>query len=221
MACAVRVAGRFPGRHRGGMLASTTAMSPSVDICAIVLRGALGALIALALALPGVAEGAVFAPPPGAPATTAPTTTTPPAPAPAATAPAKTPAPKASGAPHQGAAPTTPTNEHGKGKAPGAQPSKPAPSQPTTSAPVRTVTSNTPAASSESSGSSTTLLILALVAAVALLIGIAFMILRDAHGVAPVSDGPVEGSATRNPAGRVRKRRAKTKAARIQRRRNR
>lgn len=62
---------------------------------------------------------------------------------------------------------------------------------------------------------------LALVAAVALLVGIAFMILRDAHSVAPVSDGPEGGAATRNPAGKVRKRRAKAKAAKHQRRRNR
>jgi hypothetical protein len=47
------------------------------------------------------------------------------------------------------------------------------------------------------------------------------MILRDAHSVAPVSDGPVGSAATRNPAGRLRKRRAKAKAARRQRRHNR
>jgi hypothetical protein len=58
------------------------------------------------------------------------------------------------------------------------------------------------------------------VAAVALLIGIAYMILRDAHSVAPVSDGPI-GGGTRDPAARLRKRRRKAKAARQQRKRNR
>jgi hypothetical protein len=62
---------------------------------------------------------------------------------------------------------------------------------------------------------------LALVAAIALLVGIAFMILRDAHSVAPVTDGPEGSAATRNPAGKLRKRRAKAKAAKRQRRRNR
>jgi hypothetical protein len=55
---------------------------------------------------------------------------------------------------------------------------------------------------------------------VALLVGIAFMILRDAHSVAPVSDGP-SGGGTRNAAARLRRRRRKAKAARQQRKRNR
>jgi hypothetical protein len=57
-------------------------------------------------------------------------------------------------------------------------------------------------------------------AVVALLVGIAYMILRDAHNVAPVSDGPT-GGGTRDPAARLRKRRRKAKAARQQRKRNR
>jgi len=82
---------------------------------------------------------------------------------------------------------------------------------------VRTTTA-TSAAESASSGN--TLLIIGLAAAVALLIGIAYMILRDARSVAPVSDGPT-GGGTRNPAGRAYRRRRKAKAARQQRKRNR
>jgi hypothetical protein len=85
-------------------------------------------------------------------------------------------------------------------------------------------------ASTESSASSTasnsntgTVLLLALVAGAALIGGIAFMILRDAHRVAPVPDGQVTGAgrSARDPAATMRKRRAKAKAARRQRKRNR
>jgi hypothetical protein len=76
----------------------------------------------------------------------------------------------------------------------------------------------TPTESSSSSGN--TGLMIAFVAAVALLIGIAYMILRDAHSVAPVSDGPT-GGGTRDPAARTRRRRRKAKAAKQQRKRNR
>lgn len=76
--------------------------------------------------------------------------------------------------------------------------------------------------SSETSGSSGVnfTLILGLVAAIVLLGGIAFVIVRDARSVAPVVDGPpTPGS--RNPEARLRKRRAQAKAARQQRKRNR
>jgi hypothetical protein len=78
----------------------------------------------------------------------------------------------------------------------------------------------TATSSTESSSNGNTALIFAFVAAVALLVGIAYMILRDAHSVAPVSDGP-SGGGTRNSAARLRQRRRKAKAARQQRKRNR
>jgi hypothetical protein len=86
---------------------------------------------------------------------------------------------------------------------------------------VRTVTRPGTSTTESTTSNTDTLLILSLVAMVALLVGIAYMILRDAHSVAPVSDGPVGSAATRNPAGKLRKRRAKAKAARRQRRLNR
>jgi hypothetical protein len=76
--------------------------------------------------------------------------------------------------------------------------------------------------SSTSSGTSTgTVLLLGVGAAVVLLGGIAFVIMRDARSVAPVGDGPVTGRSARDPAATQRKRRAKAKAARRQRKRNR
>jgi hypothetical protein len=54
-----------------------------------------------------------------------------------------------------------------------------------------------------------------------LLGGIAFLILRDARSVAPVGDGLGSRSTAQEHAARRRKRRAKTKAARQQRKRNR
>jgi hypothetical protein len=58
--------------------------------------------------------------------------------------------------------------------------------------------------------------------AVVLLVGIGFLIMRDAHKVAPVGDGPVtDARSARDPAARLRKRRAQAKAARAQRKRNR
>jgi hypothetical protein len=74
---------------------------------------------------------------------------------------------------------------------------------------------------SESSNSGTTLVIAGL-AAVVLLSGIAFVIVRDARRVAPAGDGELsEGRSGRDPAVAMRKRRAKAKAARRQRKRNR
>jgi hypothetical protein len=64
-------------------------------------------------------------------------------------------------------------------------------------------------------------ILLALVAAIALLVGIAFVIVRDARRVAPVEDGALTGGAARDTAAQMRKRRAKAKAARRQRKRTR
>ena len=63
---------------------------------------------------------------------------------------------------------------------------------------------------------------IALIAAVLLLMVIAFVIVRDARRVAPVSDSELnEGNSARAQAARMRQRRAKAKAARRQRKRNR
>jgi len=82
----------------------------------------------------------------------------------------------------------------------------------------------TTAASTESTSSynSGTLIVLASVVAVVLLAGIAFAILRDAHKVAPAGDAQLaEATASRRPVTRFRKRRARAKAAKRQRKRNR
>jgi hypothetical protein len=72
------------------------------------------------------------------------------------------------------------------------------------------------------SSNSRTVIIAALGAAVALLIAIAFVIVRDARRVAPVGEGPMgEGGDPRRSAAELRKRRARAKAARQQRKRNR
>jgi len=88
---------------------------------------------------------------------------------------------------------------------------------------TKTKTSTTGSSSSSSnSGTSTgTVLLFGVGAAVVLLGGIAFVIMRDARSVAPVGDGPVTGRPARDPAVTLRKRRAKAKAARRQRKRNR
>jgi len=78
------------------------------------------------------------------------------------------------------------------------------------------------AAKTESSSNSSTVIILALVAAIALLVGIAYLIMRDARRVAPVPEGQlVDGNSSRDSAARLQQRRAKAKAARRQRKRNR
>jgi hypothetical protein len=85
-----------------------------------------------------------------------------------------------------------------------------------------TTTATTASTESTSSSNSSKVVLLALVAAVALLVGIAFVIVRDARRVAPVDDGQLTGGATaRDTAAQMRKRRAKAKAARRQRKRNR
>jgi hypothetical protein len=63
-------------------------------------------------------------------------------------------------------------------------------------------------------------MLLAVVAGVLVLGGIAFVIVRDARAAAPVVEGAMAGG-TRNPEGRLRKRRAQAKAARRQRKRHR
>lgn len=97
-----------------------------------------------------------------------------------------------------------------------------------TSTATRTPTTTT--AKTESTASTTTsnadtssVLLLGLIAAGALIAGIAFMILRDARRMAPIPDGQVtaEGRPARDVAATMRKRRAKAKAARRQRKRNR
>jgi len=64
--------------------------------------------------------------------------------------------------------------------------------------------------------------VIALVAAVALLIAIASVIVRDARKVAPAGDPQIaEARSAHDSAATLRKRRAKAKAARRQRKRNR
>ncbi len=70
-----------------------------------------------------------------------------------------------------------------------------------------------------SSGKSTSMFVV-IIAAGLLLGGIAFVIVRDARSVAPVVEGLAMGG-TRNPEGRLRRRRAQAKAARRQRKRHR
>lgn len=88
---------------------------------------------------------------------------------------------------------------------------------PTTTTPKTTST----AASTEPTNSHT-LIFLALGAAVVLLSGIAFVIVRDARRVAPAGDpDSIERASARDSAARLRRRRMKAKAARQQRKRNR
>jgi beta-lactamase regulating signal transducer with metallopeptidase domain len=87
---------------------------------------------------------------------------------------------------------------------------------------AKTATTATTATSTPEATNSQTVIILALVAAVLLLVGIAFVIARDARKVAPAGDPELTaGLASRDWAARQRKRRAKAKAARQQRKRNR
>jgi hypothetical protein len=76
--------------------------------------------------------------------------------------------------------------------------------------------------STEQTSNSKKTVVIALGAAIILLIGIASVILRDARKVAPAGDGPLaEARAARDTAATLRRRRAKAKAARQQRKRNR
>ena len=83
-------------------------------------------------------------------------------------------------------------------------------------------TASTASTESTSSSNSTTLILLATGAAIVLLVGIGYLIFRDARKVAPAGDGQLaEVSGARRPATRLHKRRAQAKAARRQRKRNR
>jgi H+/Cl- antiporter ClcA len=86
---------------------------------------------------------------------------------------------------------------------------------------TKTQETETPASTAPTSNSKKTVVI-ALVAAVALLIAIAFVIVRDARRVAPAGDPQIaEARSAHDSATALRKRRAKAKAARRQRKRNR
>jgi hypothetical protein len=93
----------------------------------------------------------------------------------------------------------------------------------TSTTPTTTATTASTASSTSSNSNTGSVLLLGLIAAGALIAGIAFMILRDAHRVAPIPDGQVTaaGRPARDLAVTMRKRRAKAKAARRQRKRNR
>jgi hypothetical protein len=85
----------------------------------------------------------------------------------------------------------------------------------------QTQTTATTGSTGSTSNSKKTVFI-ALGAAAVLLLAIAFVIVRDARRVAPAGEGPLsESGSTRDSAAALRKRRAKTKAARRQRKRNR
>jgi len=77
------------------------------------------------------------------------------------------------------------------------------------------------ASTNASKAPSTGLVVLVFAIAALLLGGIAFYIVRDARGVAPVPEGLLDAVASRNQAARARKRRTKAKAARQARKRNR
>jgi len=84
-----------------------------------------------------------------------------------------------------------------------------------------TATTATTASGTSLSSVSTGVVIPVGIVCIVLLGGIAFLILRDARSVAPVGDGLGSRSTAQEHAARRRKRRAKTKAARQQRKRNR
>lgn len=84
-----------------------------------------------------------------------------------------------------------------------------------------TATTATTASGTSLSTISTGVVIPVGIVCIVLLGGIAFLILRDARSVAPVGDGLGSRSTAQEHAARRRKRRAKTKAARQQRKRNR
>jgi cobalamin biosynthesis Mg chelatase CobN len=84
-----------------------------------------------------------------------------------------------------------------------------------------TPTTSTSSSTSTSGGVSTGVLLPIFIVGAVLLGGIAFFIVRDARGVAPVVDGFGNAGSAQERAARLRKRRAKAKAARQQRKRNR
>ena len=88
-----------------------------------------------------------------------------------------------------------------------------------------TPTTTTPNKTTTTSGETTnshTLILVAAGAAIVLLVGIGMVIVRDARRVAPAGEADVlERDSARDSASRLRNRRAKAKAARKQRKRNR
>jgi hypothetical protein len=87
---------------------------------------------------------------------------------------------------------------------------------------TKTATTAAKTSTTSQSGVSGTVLVLALAAAVVVLSGVAFVIVRDARRVAPANDADIaEARSEHDSAVRLRKRRAKAKAARQQRKRNR
>ena len=93
----------------------------------------------------------------------------------------------------------------------------------TASTPTTTANTESTASTTSSNANTGSVLLLGLIAAGALITGIAVMILRDARRMAPIPDGQVTaaGRPARDVAAMMRKRRAKAKAARRQRKRNR
>jgi hypothetical protein len=91
-----------------------------------------------------------------------------------------------------------------------------------TSTAATTATATTGSTTESSNSNSRTIILVAGTAALLLLVGIAFVILRDARKVAPAGDPQLaDGIASRDWAVKQRKRRAKAKAARQQRKRTR
>jgi hypothetical protein len=87
---------------------------------------------------------------------------------------------------------------------------------------TKTSTTKTTSTSSSSNTNSKSVILLVGAAAALLLAGIAFVIVRDARRVAPASETDViEARTAHDTAVKLRKRRAKAKAARQQRKRNR
>jgi uncharacterized protein HemX len=85
-----------------------------------------------------------------------------------------------------------------------------------------TTTATTASTESSSSSNSGTLIVLATAVAIVLIVGIGYVIFRDARKVAPAGDPQLaEATGARRPATRLHKRRAQAKAARRQRKRNR
>jgi hypothetical protein len=92
----------------------------------------------------------------------------------------------------------------------------------TQTTPAKTTSKTTRGTSESNSSNSQTTVLVALGAALVLLVGIALVIMRDARRVAPAGEGDLlEARSGSDPAAQLRKRRAKAKAARQQRKRNR
>ncbi|GEM_PF-859039 len=93
--------------------------------------------------------------------------------------------------------------------------------QPETETRPTQTTATTASSESTSNSNSGTVLLLSGAAAAALIIGIVYVILRDARKVAPAGDGLLGNSGSgQDTAAMMRKRRAKAKAARRQRKQN-